>query len=391
MPASRTSRVARWTRSNGVVEATRKRTVTAGSALAAADSAAVSSSDDLPVPSSRVTVRRRFERDDPGRCLQSGRRAGRARRVDGLREQSRPFPDGDEAVGMLQDLDRAGEDVLLFGPEEAVEDLPAPRELDLEFDPARQVGGDRTRDGVDGPVAIGSEPPRDGPGRIHGDLQGPGRLAVGDERVSALEIRRRDGRTRRRPAGLRPEGPAAVCRSGRAGSCPGPSTPGHPRPGTSSGCRRRIPAVRSGRVSRSNSKPSKRRTSRPRAFQETRSRESTVSNRSRLITATIAGLSCRPQPASEVPMRPATWPGSPGRSSRSPGPHARRARPPAGIRSSARSDAPSHAPRCAAGTSKSSRPRDPAEIVAERRRCRKTRLRGEERQVQEPWDGPAAR
>ncbi len=142
-----------------------------------------------------------FQCDHPGGRPQRRRCAGRARRVDRIRQQSGPFPDGHEAVGVLEDLDRSGEDILLFGPEEAVEDLPGPRELDLEFDPAGQVGRNSPRDGVHASVAIGPEPAGDRPVRRDDELEGTGRLAVGDERVAAVEIVRHDGRPTGRSAG----------------------------------------------------------------------------------------------------------------------------------------------------------------------------------------------
>ena len=129
-------------------------------------------------------------------------------------------------------------------------------------------------------------------------------------------------------------------------------------------------------VSRSNSKPSNSTTSRPRAFHETRSPESTVSNRSRLITGTSGRLS----PAVSLPPNPArraTWPGSPGRWSRSRRPIARPARPPAEIRWLGRSDCDVPAPRSALPGSKSGGPDDPAEIVAARPPAPEHAARGE--------------
>ena len=114
-----------------------------------------------------------FQRDDPRCRLERPRSPRRAGRVDRLRDQGRPLPNGHEAVGMLQDLHRAGEDVLLLGPEETVEDLLRSGELDLELDPAGKVGGDLPGDGVDAAVAIRTEPAGDGAVVLHARAREP--------------------------------------------------------------------------------------------------------------------------------------------------------------------------------------------------------------------------
>ena len=146
----------------GVDGGTRKRTSVEDWPLTDDESAAVRSSAVLDVPSSvnrplpaSIAITRVVAFSAAG--------AGRAGRVDRIRQQSGPFPDGHEAVGVFEDLDGPGEDVLLFGPEEAVEGLPGPRELDLEFDPAGQVGGDSPGDGYTLPLRSDRNRPETAP------------------------------------------------------------------------------------------------------------------------------------------------------------------------------------------------------------------------------------
>ena len=246
-----------------------------------------------------------------------------------------------------------------------LEDLSGPRELDLELDPAGQVGGDltRRRDTLRrcGPI---------GTGPITARLPSTAISRVPDVWPLAMSVYRplksvgMHGRTRRGPSGRGGRDRQRFIDGVELRSCPGPINSGPPSPSGRvadvaaesrrhdlAGIEVELESVEEHDVT-------------ARAFQDTRSPAVDRLEPIQADHGRPGRLVARRRSASAIPARPASWPGSPGRSSRSPGPLARRARLPASD-SMVRTLRCDRACPCACrGISNRRGAHDPAEIVA---------------------------